>query len=464
MKTYDVVIIGSGPGGYVCAIRCAQLGLQTALIEKYSTLGGTCLNVGCIPSKAWLDSSEKYYEAKHLDTHGINLQDLSLNYDKMKKRVESVVGNITKGVEFLMKKNKIQVFHGTGSFQDPQTILVSGKNEQTIKGKNIIIATGSKPTSLPGVKIDKKKIITSTEALYLPRKPKSLSIIGGGVIGLELGSVFTRLGCEVTVIEYTNRLIPTMDHALGKELMRVLKKQGMKFLFKTVVKSVSNTGKETTLTAQNQNGEEITIASEYTLVAVGRRPYTEKLNLAQAQVQTDERGYIQVDQNLRTTNSHIYAIGDVVPGPMLAHKAEEEGIFVAEQLVGQKPHINHHLIPAVIYTWPEVAFVGSSEEQLQEKSIPYKTGLFPFKASGRAKASGDDDGFVKVLSHTQTDEILGVHMIGPRCSDMIAEAVLAMEYRASAEDIGRTCHPHPTFSEALKEAALQAQEKRALHI
>lgn len=464
MKTYDIVIIGSGPGGYVCAIRCAQLGLRTAIVEKYPTLGGTCLNVGCIPSKAWLDSSERYYEAKHLDIHGIELKNLSLDFNKMRKRVEGVVGGITNGVEFLMKKNKIQVFHGMASFEDPHTICIKGKTKQTLYGKNIVIATGSKPISLPSIEIDKKRIITSTEALSLPHKPKSLAVIGGGVIGLELGSVFTRLGCDVTVIEYTDRLIPTMDHALGKELGRILKKQGMKFLLNTAVQSVVNKGQETTLTAKNKNGEEITLTSEYTLVAVGRRPYTKGLNLESAGVQLDNRGRIEVDTKFCTAAKHIYAIGDVVAGPMLAHKAEEEGIFVAEHLAGQKPQINHHLIPGVIYTWPEVASVGSSEEQLKEKNTAYKTGIFSFKASGRAKASGEDDGFIKVLSHAETDEILGVHMIGPRCSDMIAEAVVAMEYRASAEDIGRICHPHPTFSEAFKEAALEAQEKRALHI
>lgn len=457
MKNYDAIVIGSGPGGYVCAIRCAQLGLQTALIEKYSTLGGTCLNVGCIPSKAWLDSSERFAQTQHLSLHGIRVGDVSLDFPQMRKRVERTVSTITKGVTFLMKKNNITVYHGMGSFQSPHTIHITGPKEHTIKGQNIVVATGSKPATLPGVVIDKERTITSTEALKLPQRPQSIAVIGGGAIGLEMGSVFARLGSEVTVIEYANHLIPTMDHALGKELLKVLKKQGISFHLGTAVQAVRNLGNHTEITTNK-----LRMTAEYTLVAVGRRPYTEGLNLP---VPCDERGRIQVDQNLRSELPHIYAIGDVIPGAMLAHKAEEEGIFVAEQLAGQNPPPpNHHLIPAVVYTWPEVAAVGSTEEQLKADNSPYKTGLFPFKASGRALASEESDGLVKVLSDPQSDEILGVHMIGPRCADLIAEAVVAMEYRASAEDIARICHPHPTFTEALKEAALDASGKRAIHI
>ena len=464
MSEYDVIVIGSGPGGYVCAIRCAQLGLKTAIVEKYSTLGGTCLNVGCIPSKAWLDSSEHFHQAGQLHTHGIKTGELSLDFPKMRNRVNKVVKTITKGVEFLMKKNQITVYHGLGQFQDDHTISVVGEKTVAIKGKNIIIATGSRPASLPGMAIDKKRIISSTEALALSELPKSLAVIGGGAIGLEMGSVFARLGTEVSVVEYADHLIPTMDHALGKELQKILSKQDMKFQLKTAVQSVTSTGDQTEITAKNQKGETLNLKAQYTLVAVGRRPYTEGLELATVGVTTDERGRIPVNQYLQSNVGHIYAIGDVIPGPMLAHKAEEDGVFVAEHLAGQKPHLNYDLIPAVVYTWPEVAAVGQTEQQLKEKGISYKSGLFPFKASGRARASEESEGFIKVLSDATSDEVLGVHMIGPRCADMIAEAVVAMEYRASAEDIGRICHPHPTFTEALKEAALDASQKRAIHI
>ena len=463
-STYDVIIIGSGPGGYVCAIRCAQLGMKTAIVEKYSTLGGTCLNVGCIPSKAWLDSSERFHQLKHLDRHGIKIDQAKVDFSKMRGRVENVVKSITKGIDFLMKKNEITVYHGSGSFQDPHTICVAGKEDQIIRGKNIVIATGSKPTSLPGVVIDKDRIITSTEALYLKQRPDSLAIIGGGAIGLEMGSVFNRLGTKVTVIEYADGLIPTMDRVLGKELLKILKRQGIEFHLETAVSEIKNTGSATELTAQNKQGKTLQLKAQYTLVAVGRHPYTDGLNLEAANVVKDEHNRIQVDHCLRSNVSHIYAIGDVTSGPMLAHKAEEDGVFVAEQLAGQRPHLNYLLVAGVVYTWPEVAAVGHTEEQLKTQKISYKTGLFPFKGSGRAKASGEDDGFVKVLSDTQSDEILGVHMIGPRCADMIAQAVTAMEYRASAEDIARICHPHPTYTEALKEASLDASEGRALHL
>lgn len=465
MQEFDIVIIGSGPGGYVCAIRCAQLGLKTAIIEKYNTLGGTCLNVGCIPSKAWLDSSEKFHEASHhFQDHGIELPEVKLHFDKMRERVENVVGHITKGVDFLMKKNKITVFTGLGSFIDANTIKVSGEKEEQIKARNIVIATGSKPASFPGMEIDKKRIISSTEALYLKEQPKSLTVIGGGVIGLEMGSVYMRLGTKVTVVEYADSILPTMDRALGKEMMKVLKKQGMEFHLGTAVEKVENTGSATKITAKGKDGKPLEFETDYTLVSVGRKPYTTGLNLEAAGVKLDERNRVEVNNHQQTSIPHIYAIGDVVRGAMLAHKAEEEGVFVAEYLAGEKPHIDYNLIPGVVYTWPEVASVGKTEEELKAAGIKYNKGQFPFKASGRAKASEESDGFIKVLSDSTTDEVLGVHMIGPRCADMIAEAVLAMEYRASAEDIARICHPHPTFTESLKEAALDATGKRAIHI
>jgi len=468
MEKFDVTIIGSGPGGYVAAIRCAQLGMKTALIEKYNTLGGTCLNVGCIPSKALLDSSEHYYNAvHHFEEHGIEVKSPKVNIKQMIERKRGVVKMTCDGINFLMKKNKITVYTGVGSFESKTVININkadGTKEQ-IESAKTIIATGSKPSSLPGIEIDKKRIITSTEALELQEVPKHLIVIGGGVIGLELGSVYARLGAKVSVVEFMDRLIPTMDAGLGKELQRVLKKDlKVEFFMKHKVESVVAKAKEVTVTADNGKGEKVEIKGDYVLMAVGRKPYTEGLNLEKAGVKLDARGRVEVDAHLKTNVDNIYAIGDVVVGAMLAHKAEEEGVFVAEQLAGQKPHINHNLIPGVVYTWPEVAAVGQTEEQLKEKGIKYKVGSFPFKASGRARASMDTDGFVKVLADETTDEILGVHMIGPRTADMIAEAVVAMEYKASAEDISRICHAHPTFTESLKEAALDATGKRALHI
>jgi dihydrolipoamide dehydrogenase len=467
MKEFDVVIIGSGPGGYICAVRCAQLGLKTAIIEKYKTLGGTCLNVGCIPSKAWLDSSEKYHELTHTFVqHGITAKDVSFDFSKMRERVQKVVSDVSAGVSFLMKKNKVEVFTGAGSFLDAHTILVKGeKNEETIRAKKIVIATGSKPSSLPGVTIDKIKVITSTEALSLKEVPKKLIVIGGGVIGLELTSVFRRLGSEVTVIEYADSIIATMDAELGKSLHKILVKDGVTFLLGHGVTDVQSNGKIVKVSAKDKNSEKVVeIEGDYCLVAVGRRPYTEGLNLEKAGVKLDERGRIETNVHLQTNVPHIFALGDVVKGAMLAHKAEEEGVFVAEFLTGQKPHIDYNLIPGVVYTWPEVSSVGLTEEQLKKDGREYKTGSFPFKASGRARASNESDGFVKVLADKKTDEILGVHMIGPRVADMIAEAVVAMEYRASAEDIARITHAHPTYSEAFKEACLAATENRALNI
>lgn len=464
---YDVIVIGSGPGGYVAAIRAAQLGMKTAIIEKYPTLGGTCLNVGCIPSKALLDSSEHYHNAAHtFKTHGINLDNLEVNLEQMIARKAEVVKQNVDGIQFLMKKNKIDVYHGLGSFVDATTVNVTkddGSSEE-IKGKNIIIATGSKPASLPFIKIDKDRVITSTEALKLKEIPKHMIVIGGGVIGMELGSVYGRLGAKVSVVEYLDAIIPSMDRTMGKELQKSLKKLNFDFYLKHKVTAVENTGKEVIVKAENSKGETIEIVGDYVLVSIGRKAYTKGLNTEAAGVKITERGLVEVDAHLRTNVPNIYAIGDVVKGAMLAHKAEEEGVFVAETIAGQKPHINYLLIPGVVYTWPEVASVGYTEEQLKEQGVKYKTGKFPFMASGRARASMDTDGVVKVLADANTDEILGVHMIGPRTADMIAEAVVAMEFRASAEDIARMSHAHPTYTEAFKEACLAATDNRALHI
>lgn len=468
MNAYDVVVIGSGPGGYVGAIRCAQLGMKTALIERYNSLGGTCLNVGCIPSKALLDSSEHYHQAVHtFGEHGIDLKSApKVNLTQMIKRKQDVVDQTVGGIQFLMKKNKIDVYHGHGSFVDKNTVQIAKEDGafEKISAKNIIIATGSKPASLPFISIDKKRVITSTEALKLTEVPKHMVVIGGGVIGLELGSVYARLGAKVSVVEFMDSIIPTMDRTMGKELQKSLKKLGFEFYLSHKVKEVTAKGKSVTVKADNNKGEELVLDADYCLVAVGRKPYTDNLGLEKAGVKTDERGRVEIDAHLQTNIPGIYAIGDVVKGAMLAHKAEEEGTFVAEVIAGQKPHINYNLIPGVVYTWPEVASVGYTEEQLKEKGTPYKAGSFPFKASGRARASMDTDGLVKVLAHKDTDEILGVHMIGPRCADMIAEAVVAMEFRASAEDIARISHAHPTFTESFREAALDATAKRAIHI
>ena len=467
MSSFDVVIIGSGPGGYVSAIRCAQLGFKTAIVEKYNSLGGTCLNVGCIPSKALLSSSHHYAEIAHFADHGIEVSgDVKVNLEKMIARKQGVVDQTVGGINYLMDKNKITVFNGLGSFVDANHIAVAKEDgtSETIEAKYTVIATGSKPSSLPFIKIDKERIITSTEALALKEVPKHLVIIGGGVIGIELGQVYLRLGAQVSVVEFMDRIIPGMDGALSKELTKVLKKQGMKFYVSHKVKSVERNGDAVVVQAENAKGETITLEGDYSLVSVGRRPYTDGLNADKAGVKISDRGQVEVNDHLQTNVPNIYAIGDVVRGAMLAHKAEEEGTMVAEILAGQKPHIDYNLIPGVVYTWPEVAAVGQTEEQLKASGTEYKVGSFPFKALGRARASGDLDGFVKIIADAKTDEVLGVHMIGARTADLIAEAVTAMEFKASAEDISRISHAHPTFAEAIKEAALAATDNRALHV
>lgn len=466
---FNLTVIGSGPGGYIAAIRAAQLGLKVAIIEKYNTLGGTCLNVGCIPSKALLDSSEHYYQAAHrFKEHGLEVKGLSIDMNAMIERKNKVVMETCKGVEFLMKKNKITVFNGVGSFSNANTIKVTkadGSSEE-IQTEKTIIATGSKPITPATFNYDKKRIITSTEALLLKEVPKKMIVVGAGVIGLEIGSIFGRLGTEVHVVEFADRAIASMDGDCSKELAKILQKElGFKFYFKHKVKEVTAKGKGVKLVAENAaDGSELTLEADYCLLAIGRRPYTEGLGLENIGITVDERGRIPVDAHLETSAKGIYAIGDVIQGAMLAHKAEEEGVAVAETLAGQKPHINYNLIPGVVYTWPEVAAVGKTEEELKAAGIAYKVGKFPFKALGRARASMDLEGLVKVLADKTTDEILGVHIVGARAADIIAEAVVAMEFRASAEDIARTSHAHPTFTEALKEAALAATDNRALNM
>tara|TARA_B100000427_G_scaffold324993_1_gene331093 strand:+ start:496 stop:1899 length:1404 start_codon:yes stop_codon:yes gene_type:complete len=467
MNSFDVVVIGSGPGGYVAAIRCAQLGMKTAIIEKYPKLGGTCLNVGCIPSKALLESSELFFKSNHeFDAHGINVNSVKIDLSKTMKRKDKIMSEMHMGLDYLMKKNKISVFEGIGSFIDSSTILITNdKKNQKINAKKIIIATGSKPFSLPHFNLDKNRIITSTEALSLKEVPENLIIIGAGVIGIELGSVYARMGSQVSVIDVGPNILSSMDQSLGKELKKVLNRDlGFKFYMSHKVEKVTANKTSVKLLAKSSTDELLNLNADYCLVAIGRQPYTQGLNLEKAGVNLSQRGQISVNNSLQTSSPNIYAIGDVVEGVMLAHKAEEEGVYVAEVIAGQKPEINHQLIPNVVYTWPEVASVGKTEEELKNLGIEIKIGTFPFKANGRAKISMDEDGFIKIICDKNTDEILGVHMIGPRCADLISEAVVAMEYKASAEDIARICHAHPTFSEVMKEAALAATENRALHI
>ena len=466
---YDVTVIGSGPGGYVAAIRCAQLGLKTAIIERYPVLGGTCLNVGCIPSKALLDSSEHFYNAGHTFVkHGIDLKDLKVNLPQMIHRKNEVVQDNNKGVEFLMKKNKIDVLYGHGTFLAKNRLKITGKSGEIkeIETQRVIIATGSKPIVPANFNYDKHRIITSTEALNIEIVPTSMVVIGGGVVGLELGSVYARLGTKVHVVEFLDRIIASMDSDCSRELMKSLKGLGMEFHLRHAVTDVKASKTKATVTAKSRDDESKILSweADYCLISVGRKPYTDNLGLENAGITLDEKGRIPVNEHLETSVPGIYAIGDVVRGAMLAHKAEEEGVFVAETILGQKPHMNYNLIPGVVYTWPEVASVGYTEEQLKESGASYKSGKFPFRALGRARASMDLDGMVKVLADKETDEILGVHIVGARAADMIAEAVALMEFRASAEDAARMSHAHPTYTEAFKEACLAATGNRAIHV
>jgi dihydrolipoamide dehydrogenase len=460
--SFDVIVIGAGPGGYVCAIRAAQLGLKVACVEKRATLGGTCLNVGCIPSKALLQSSEHFEEAKHkLAEHGVNVGQVSLDLAKMQARKGEVVGANVKGIEFLFKKNKVTWLKGAGRVVAPGKVDVAGTTYDT---KHIVIATGSESTPLPGVEVDETQVVTSTGALELEKVPGHLVVIGGGVIGLELGSVWRRLGAEVTVVEFLDRLVPGMDAEIGKNFERILGKQGMKFRLKTKVTAAKKDASGVTLSVEPVSGGPAQeIKADVVLVAIGRRAYTEGLGLKEAGVALDERGRVKTDGHFATNVPGIWAIGDVIAGAMLAHKAEEEGVALAEHLAGQKPHINYDAIPGVVYTWPEVASIGKTEEELKAAGVAYKVGKFPFTANGRARAMGDTDGFVKILADKQTDRLLGAHILGPDAGTLIAEIAMAMEFGASAEDVARTCHAHPTLSEAVKEAAL-AVDGRPIHI
>ena len=465
-EQFDLGVIGAGPGGYVAAIRGAQLGLKVVIIEAQGALGGTCLNWGCIPSKALLDSSEHYHQAIHkFDVHGIKTGKVSIDWKQMQKRKNDVVENTTQGIDYLMSKNKITVEKGLGSFKSATEVEVSnGKKKTSVHANKWIIATGSSVTELPCAPMDGKRIIGSNEAISLPEIPKEMIVIGGGVIGVELGSVYARLGTKVTVIEFFDRLLPTMDKDLGKGLQKALKSLDMTFHFNTKVTKAEVKKNVVHVTAEDKTGKEIKLTADYTLVSIGRRPNTDGLGVENIGLALDKLGRIEINENFETNVPGVYAIGDVVKGAMLAHKASEEGVVCAEKIAGHPAHLNYNTIPGVVYTWPEVAAVGKTEQELKDAGIAYKSGKFPFKASGRARASEESDGFIKVISDKLTDEILGVHMIGPRAADMIAEAVVAMEYRASAEDIGMLVHPHPTFTEAIKEAALGATGNRPIHI
>ena len=463
-EKFDSVVIGGGPGGYVCAIRLAQLGQKTACIEARGALGGTCLNIGCIPSKSLLNLSENFKKAKNFSKLGIETGDVKLNLDKMMKNKEKAVSILTKGVEFLFKKNKVTYLKGFGSFISEKKILVKGEDgkKKEIEAKNIIIATGSEAMPMPNVEFDEKTIVSSTGALSLKEVPKSLVVVGGGYIGLEMGSVWSRLGAEVNVIEFLDHITPGMDREISEEFMKILKKQNIKFHLNRKVSSIKKTNNGVQISTSDKNGDSKEFNCDVALISIGRKPFTSNLNLSSAGVKSDEKGRIKIDKKFQTSAKNIYAIGDVIDGPMLAHKAEEEGIAVAEIIAGQSGHVNYDLIPGVIYTTPEVASIGLTEEQLKEKNKSYKIGKFPFMANSRAKAIDEPEGFVKILADKDTDKVLGVHMIGPHVGEMIAEMAVAMEFGASSEDIARTCHAHPTFSEAIKEAALSV-EKRQIH-
>ena len=462
-EKFDVTVIGGGPGGYVCAIRSSQLGLKTACIESRGTLGGTCLNIGCIPSKSLLNLSENFHKAKNFEKFGIETGEIKLNLEKMMKSKDKAVTVLTKGVEFLLKKNKVTYFKGTGSFKNQNQIsIINNKEETTIETKNTIISTGSEPVSLRGIEFDEEKILSSTGALSISKLPKKMVVVGGGYIGLEMGSVWSRLGTEVQVIEFLDHIIPEMDKEISTEFMKILKKQGIKFELKTKVEKIIKSKNGVIIETFSKEGKKNKFEADVVLISVGRRPYTKNLNLEKIGVELDKRGSVKVNKNFQTNIKNIYAIGDVIEGPMLAHKAEEEGIAVAELISGQSGHVNYDTIPGVVYTSPEVASIGKTEEQLKEKGINYKIGKFPFLANSRAKVIDESEGFVKILADSTTDKVLGVHIIGQHAGEMIAEMSVAMEFGASSEDIARTCHAHPTFSEAIKEAALSV-EKRQIH-
>ena len=462
-EKFDVTVIGGGPGGYVCAIRLSQLGLKTACIESRGTLGGTCLNIGCIPSKSLLNLSENFHKAKNFEKFGIETGEIKLNLEKMMKNKDKAVTVLTKGVEFLFKKNKVTYFKGTGSFKNQNQIsIINNKEETTIETKNTIISTGSEPVSLRGIEFDEEKILSSTGALSISKLPKKMVVVGGGYIGLEMGSVWSRLGTEVQVIEFLDHIIPEMDKEISTEFMKILKKQGIKFELKTKVEKIIKSKNGVIIETFSKEGKKNKFEADVVLISVGRKPYTKNLNLEKIGVELDKRGSIKVNKNFQTNIKNIYAIGDVIEGPMLAHKAEEEGIAVAELISGQSGHVNYDTIPGVVYTSPEVASIGKTEEQLKEKGINYKIGKFPFLANSRAKVIDESEGFVKILADSTTDKVLGVHIIGQHAGEMIAEMSVAMEFGASSEDIARTCHAHPTFSEAIKEAALSV-EKRQIH-
>ena len=461
-EKFDVTVIGGGPAGYVCAIRLSQLGLKTACIESRGSLGGTCLNIGCIPSKSLLNMSESFHRAKNFSNIGIETGEIKLNLEKMMSNKDSSVATLTKGVEFLFKKNKVTYIKGVGSFNEKNEILVKNdKSEMKIKTDKTIISTGSEPLSLPGIDFDEKKILSSTGALNISKLPKKMVVVGGGYIGLEMGSVWSRLGTEVHVIEYLDHITPGLDKEISNEFMKILKKQNIKFELNTKVEKISKNDQGVIIETSNKDAKN-KIEADVVLISVGRKPYTDKLNLEKIGVNLDKKGKIKVNKNFETNVKNVYAIGDVIDGPMLAHKAEEEGIAVAELIAGQSGHVNYDIIPGVIYTSPEVAYVGKNEEELKEKKVNYKVGKFPFMANSRAKAINEPEGFVKILAESTTDRVLGVHIIGPHAGEMIAEMSVAMEFGASSEDIARTCHAHPTFSEAIKEAALSV-DKRQIH-